>query len=289
MSACRAVLPLLVALVAAPTATAQPDRPVKKTHDVSDLLGRPGRSGVSSVEEVVNLIAAGVAPQGWAPKGPNTLAELHGRKIEVVAPAKVQAEVAELLEALRRLHGIGVDVSGELLEVEKAAYEKARAKHFGGKDGAVAIGDDALADLRKKSHTQGENHMTVGVGQEGVLWSRRVPFVYRQGDDLAAGTQGVTFRAAADVTPDRREVKLTFKETGVVLLGIDKGEGGAEKPRLEEKKSTAALKVEDGVAVLVTVAHQPQAVRERGRVLLLVVRPVIYIAEEKQELGNNKP
>src|SRR5262249_31906003 len=158
---------------------------------------RPGHAGVASVEEIVVMIASSVSPRGWAPKGPNTLAELHGRKIEVVAPAAVQEEVAELLEALRRLKGLHVDVIGELLEVEKAAYEKALAKRLGGKEGAFAVDDDALAEVRKKALTQGETRMSVGNGQEGVLWSRRVPFVYRQGDGPTAGTQGVTFRAAA--------------------------------------------------------------------------------------------
>src|SRR5438105_12965261 len=80
--------------------------PTPKTvvYEVADLLHRPGGwSGYDSLDEVSKAVLEATGPQHWDAdaRGAWTLRELDGNKLEVTAPAQAQAEVRDLLAALR--------------------------------------------------------------------------------------------------------------------------------------------------------------------------------------------
>ncbi len=90
-------------------------------------------------------------------------------------------------------------------------------------------------------------------------------------------------------------MRLKLTEQGTDLLGFEKkpafrGEEEIEVRVPDLAETTAGLtlnNVPDGVRLLVTVQHVPKATKDKGRVLVLLVRPCIYIREEEKALGNN--
>ena len=73
-------------------------------------------------------------------------------------------------------------------------------------------------------------------------------------------------------------------------LAVDRG--GDPENRLPRAEPEALAREADEkvlvlVLVLATVQHVPKATKDKGRVLVLLVRPVIFIREEEKAFGNN--
>ena len=100
---------------------------VTKVYDIKPLLGERGKaSGVADADAVIKVIFEAIPqlrdlkPGGDGPR----IILRDGGKLEVRAPARVQGEVADLLEAIKRLQDVAVDVKADVYELDAAAYEK---------------------------------------------------------------------------------------------------------------------------------------------------------------------
>ena len=99
-------------------------------------------------------------------------------------------------------------------------------------------------------------------------------------------------RASVTVTADRRRVVLRITEQVTELAGVRKEtvidrktlkEVTVESPDLAESSTATTVQADDGELVLLPVRYLPPAAREKGRVLVMLVRPLIYIEEEERE------
>jgi len=309
----------LAVVCAAPAAEKKPaPDPTPKTvvYEVADLLHRPGGfSGYDSVDEISRAVLDATGPEHWAAnkKDAWTLRELDGVKLEVTAPAAAHEEVRNVLRALRSVQDVAVVVHSDLIEVDAAYYDKtlrpllAGARRAPDGPAAVAVSEELAAAIRKKGTVVRSTRSTLAIGHEGTCLSLRQVFSYlrvpgdpkvMRSDEYAVAATGTSFRATATTSPDRRFVRLKLTEQTTDLLGFDKKpgfRGTAERPQevevttpdLSETTASLTLHEGDGAMMLVTVQHMPKATKDRGRVLVLLAQPRIYIEEEEKARGNN--
>jgi hypothetical protein len=295
---------------------AQPEAdPTPRTvvYEVADLLHRPGGwTGFDSLDEVSRTIIDTTGPKHWLTdvKGAWTLRELDGNKLEITAPAKTHAEIRDLLAALGRLNDVAVTMNAQLIEVDAEVYDKVVRPELAagrrGPDGpAAAVPTVALfTTLARKGTVVRSSRITLANGREGPYLSLRNVFSYvhwsegpggKKPDEYRTAATGITLRATAVVSPDRRCVRLKLTEQATNLHGYLKkpefrGEDFVEVnvPDLVETTTSVTVnEVDDGGALVATVAYLPKATKDRGRVLVLVLQPRIVIGEEDKLLGNN--
>lgn len=286
------------------TEQAAPGKEEKRTtatYDVADLLYKPGgKSGYSRIDDLIKDLLNQVDPRSWnsTKEGASTLHEVNGTKLEVHATAEQHAQLKEVLAALRRLNDLAVDVRAELYEVERGVFDKTfKPKLEGGRKAAdrlvPAVIEDALADqLRKKATRLRSGEVRIAPGREARLLSERRALTYAA-DPAGSGTVlvGMTCQVSGTVTADRRQVRLRLTEQVTDLLGlkeqsrVDPNTGKevtVEHPELAESSVTASVTADDGAYVLVPVRYLPAAVKDKDRVLVILLRPIIYIEEEEQ-------
>jgi hypothetical protein len=298
---------LLVSLLTAAPA-ALPTRAEQRsavTYDVRDLLARPGKTGYSSVEALLKIVLTSVNPGGWNAEGGDAVHEVNGSALEVRAPAARQAQVKQVLDALRRAADLAVDLRGDLYEVDRAFYDrevkpKLRAAAAGGE---LRLAGVVPAELAQRLAKQGrlvkfaQERLAVGRESPFLSWHRATTYLARPGRDAKAAESlevvltGVAVRAAAAVSADRRQVVLKLTQQVTDLLALQKqpragAEGGqprfVELPDLARSVTAETVQAEDGEPVLLPVHYLPREARDKKRVLVLLVRPTIVLeAEEK--------
>jgi hypothetical protein len=307
----RAALLGLLAALALPSASASThaappagaDTLITKTYDVRDLVESAsvwrrlvGRAGgwpepvagldrLEPIEALARVILTTVRPEGWRGpgKGAATLREVNGTKLEIRAAAKQHEEVANLLDALRRVADVAVIVEGELYEVD-AAFLGKHVKAVRGRRVATPVAEAVAEQLRKEGTRLKSGRAKILPGESARFFSLRSALVYptKAGRAPATAFTGVTFRARVDVTPDRRFVRLALTQHSTDLLGY-KTEGDVKVPELAEESTTEAAKVGDGAYLLLAARLAPEKAGAPGkeRAAVLLVRPLIYIEEEE--------
>jgi hypothetical protein len=294
-----AVAPLVQAQVA--------PEPLKTvTYDVADLVQKtPSWSGAEPpLDALVRVIVSGVNPESWRRKeAPATILVLDGTKLEIQATAKDQAEITELLAALRRLADLAVVVEVKLYEVNRTWYKENLEGWL--KKGEAAVPEETVQALAKNGQVIQTNKVTILPGQGATILSRRRAIAYEGSpadakawaDTLKPAFVGLVCKAEVSVTPDRRFVrlKLTQQVSELVKLARETGVHPAtgqqltyEDPRIAEVSAATTVKLDDGVSAIVPVPRARVGGAEPDKVQLLLLHPVIRIEEEERE-RNKKP
>jgi hypothetical protein len=314
---CAVALLLALTLVGAPCVRGD-DKPEPKpakdevvrtvVYDVSELIHRPGgRTGYDNIDEIAREIVTSVQPGRWGgeTEGENRLTELNGTKLEIRTKAKYHAEIADQLAALRRMMDMAVNLRVDLFAVDRDLFEKVIKPKFGARP--VAEGD-ALDLLHKKRSLVVTNAVSGASRKELQPLSVRQVFTFvenarpgekRQVDEYGSGFQGLSVRVTPTVSPDRRFVTLKVvqqatelielkKQTRLTFADTELREVIVEVPHLSETTTTTTIEVGDGGSAMALVTYRTPAAKAKDRVLVLVLRPEIYIAEEdKARTGNN--
>jgi hypothetical protein len=292
------------------------DRLVTVTYDVADLARasgawrrdfRPVRlAGADGIEAVARVIVLTVKPAGWGAdkEGGSTVRVVNDSHLEIRTSKALHAEIADLLAALRRLADLTVIVRADLYEVDEAFYRKrieadladpVAARRFGS-----LIKEKVVDRLRMRASLVQTSRTTMRNGQTGRLVSMRHAFTYlarpRQGEpkdeDYAVDFHGVVFGAKVGVSADRRFVSLRLTEQVRELLEIGKknvvdpatgDEATVKAPSFAEASRTRTVEVGDGLRVVVPVRMRLRGTEKKGRMLVLLVHPVIRIEEEERE------
>lgn len=276
------------------------------TYDVADLLHRThGKTGYDSIDQLIKVIVTTVDPEAWGPKSGESIKDLDGTRLEVRTTAARHVEVKTLLDALRGKMDLNVVLSAEVWEIDRATLAK-EVTLPEGKKLAVALDVGAGVRLRKAAATAKANVVTLAVGKEGLLFARRKAFTYVTGrvggtkgkKVYGVGMAGVTFRASAVVSPDRRFVRLriTRRVTELVELTkrtrfdpVSEDEYTIEVPDMVQSSRTSSITVGDGVPLLLRLPPPPGAGKADKRVSVLVVTPIIHIEEEEKVKAKEAP
>jgi hypothetical protein len=292
----RPILILTVVLFASGFAAAE--ERITTTYDVTDLLRRDGKSGLASVDEIVKFIVGNVRPTAWlaAPDGGNRITEVNGRDLVIKAMKADHAEIKELLEAVRSLHDVAVDLKASVVFVEAKTFAKEIKPHLG--KPVVVENDEVdsaretalLAAVKKHGRREQSNSLRLANGGAGLFASLRKASAYATGEVAdgqpvwGAEFTGFSYRGTATVTGDRRFVKVALTEA-VSARGAPARKDAAAPP-IQEAKATRELTIPDGGMAVLVVPPNP-AVAE-GRVLLLLLEPRIRIEAEEKERGGEK-
>jgi hypothetical protein len=282
------------------------------TYEVADLLDKaeswnPSGRDKDPTAALARVIMT-VNPDLWrAKEDPATLAVVNGTRMEIRTTPGHHEEIAQMLRALRRMADVSVIVHSQFYEVDRDFYKKEVEPKLAKSWAVPAAGEDVWEkELSRRGEKVRGGKVMAANGKETALLSLREAALLRTRpaarevfDDggFEAVLSGVSFQALPVVSADRRFVRLRLVRQVTELVevrkekarvpGTDK-ETTVEVPVLAEAATTTTLKLEDGQALLVQVPYQPRAVRERGRVLVLLVRPEIYILEEATERAGNK-
>jgi hypothetical protein len=274
---------------AAPVPAAAPPGRATVVYDVSDLVHRPGgRTGYDSAEGVIRAMTHWADAGAW--RGV-TLDVVNTTRLEVRATPARQAEVRDLLTALRRLNDTSVVVEANLYALDGRVYDREVKPRLGkgwGPGGAFAFaaGEGVKRLLARKADLLCSDRVLIADGRARPVLSLRRARVYvkdLEGPDAepVPGTvfHGVSLEARVKVSADRQYVRLRLVRRVADLLGVEKL-GNVERPRLAEGVASAAFTIGDGVDMLLPV---PRRAGPRGRVQVLLVRPLILIGVEEKE------
>ncbi|MBA4064229.1 MAG: hypothetical protein C0501_11040 [Isosphaera sp.] len=310
----RQLFALGAVFAAAGLAAAQPDpkKPadlVTKVYDLRPILGEKGRAnGIPDVDAVVKVILESVAVGELKPgtDGPQ-LVERDGGRLEVRAAAKVQGEVADLIEALRRLADVAIDVTVEVAEFDAAGFEafaKALPKEGKGKPGSpilYAEADDAAVEKQiaavmavKAGRAVQRSDGRFVNGAEGAFSARQAVRTYQPGPGPVAAKEragppqfvkeGFKLVGLPVVSADRRFVRLKLTEQSAVVTGVTErelGEVGGQKvvarsPAVDDLGAAGSAVVADGGLVVFRLAYAP-----KDKVWVVALRPTIFIQSEE--------
>jgi hypothetical protein len=296
---------------AKPAADAKNHRTI--VYDIADLVSsrRPSLQGVGAGEpknlegdeSLARMIMLALGADCWqgSKAGTATLRILNGNKLEVTAPPDLHEQVAEVLSALRRLADVAVIVESQLVEVERAVFEKKieprlpKLPDAQGRRIASIIDAPLIEQLRKEARLVQSNRVKIEDQQVERVLSWQNAFVYKSGPrDSETAFTGFSCRTLVAVSGDRRSVRLKLTQTTRELQSLDdvkvvdpQNQLGApvtvQQPNIREMSMTATLKVEDGATLLVPVESRTPEMRAKDRVWLLLLKPVIRIEAEERE------
>jgi hypothetical protein len=320
---------LVVILLAPGFATAQPDpkkpdpsRLVTRTHNLKPLLANPARphdlpDADAVVRIILQTIRIGELKAGG--DGPQIVVR-DGGKLEVRATEKVQDEIKDLIDALGRLADLAVDVKADVIELDKAAFEKLQKvlpRPVKGKADAPAVafgtpGTEGKAPMAvEKKAVEAANAILKGGrvvqtstgryanGAEAVVSARQVvlPQTTRLvakpagGADPAFVKEGFRLSAQLVVSGDRRSVRARLTEQSAEVVGVKKRDFGeiggkpfvATAPEVSEYGRSGTVEVADGGTILFRLDYAP-----KDKVWVVVLRPTIFIQAEEDVLKEEK-
>lgn len=303
MSMCRALLPLLIVVVGGTgVARAAPPQEREKIlgviYDVSALAGKMHTTGdKGGTPALIGLVMSTVRPHVWGAKdSPHAIYELHGKKLEIYTTADNHGEIVDLLAALERLTDVAVVVESGLYEVERGFYDREIAPQLAKLPGvapALPIESELNEKLQKATKLLKSGKTKLENGEDGLFFAvRRALPTPTQMDPIAF--PGVAFHGRFVVSADRRElrIKLVQKTTDLLRIGkeatFDAKQGKrvvVDVPELQETSVSASVTVGDGLLILVPVrARIPGVTVRKDHVLVMLLRPTIYIREEEELL-----
>jgi hypothetical protein len=209
-----------------------------------------------------------------------------------------------------------VIVTAELYEVDEAFFkELARAKWHSQADyeemersildhpEKAQTGVSLFERLAKQKLLLASKEVKTELNQERVLLSLirestclPSPAQRRKGqNDPQKIDEGVALRSQVQLSADLRFLRVTFIEKSWELEGIEKvavvldakgTETLAEIASVKETTVSASRTIPDGGTLLLPMQYRPTDAREKGRFLVAVIAPRIYIeAEERQRQG----
>jgi hypothetical protein len=244
---------------------------------------------------LIRLIHRDAALRNW-----ETIKVLNGSKLAVYATPSNHERINDLLTALRRLADLAVVMHATVYEVDCDYYAKYLAPLLEQKPGKqtelpIALVPRLAESLRQQTAVLESDELKIRPGQPTVFLSLEDTFRYRvhpgntkdQPDPLyKEGLAGFRFGVQAEVSPDRRFLRLRISRQVTQLLHItkitipDAGTGlDVEAPNLRESSAAATMQLGDGQAILMPVAYRPPGLPE-DRVWVLLAQPEIFIQEE---------
>jgi hypothetical protein len=227
---------------------------------------------------------------------------LNGERLLIQTSRDTHAQIAELLDALRRLSDLTVFVSAQLYEVDEGTYKKLenarRPAPKEQEEKAAADKGAAEKPLVKKENLVLTNVVQLDVGIPAALLSRQhvvdlLPSPEQAGrgeSGRQAILDGISFHAQAGVSADRRFVRLRLTEKAGAIQEICGGKlpnpvgnvVGAESALVKETSQSQQLEIPDGGSIVITVQHRPRALRAKDRWWVLVITPRIHIPAEER-------
>lgn len=306
----RTLVLLALALLVG-TATGQPDpkkkpedkKPVTRVHNLKPLLGERGKaSGLADADAVIKVIFEAIPELRDLKPGADgpQIVELDGGKLEVRAPAAVQEQVKDLLEALARLQDVAVDVKVEVLELStgfgteqaiKSLFQPAKGKP---ESPAAVLKAGAEVLLFKDVRSVQTSSARLVNGAEATVTARRTLATFsnapngdvKKDEHPLFVKEGFSLQALPTVSADRRFIRFKLTEQSTVISGTTKrplGELGG-KPIVfqtldtEDLGATGSAVVADGGTLLFRLAYAP-----KGKVWVVVLKPTIFIQSEEDE------
>ncbi len=316
VSGSLALLALLALSVAAaaqastgPTGTSPAGARSAKAYDLGPIVGK-GSAAPARLSQVVQAVATALDRATAAE--PDAVEVLNGTRLVIRAGAAEHAAVAQLLEALRRNADVRVTIRATLYEVDDAFHtaltnvpriplDELERRFLAGDP----PGDDLFRRLDREKPVQTGPELTLDNGEQAVLLSRQRAALYgpspeqaRHGDrGPQVVLEGVSFVAAATVSPDRRFVRVKLAERAATIDGVAKvpadrvapGKAAAETVFLREDAHSGVRDIPDGGSLLVPVHYRPTAVRDRKRWWVLSVTARIRIPEEEKQVRDPAP
>lgn len=274
---------------------------VVKRYDVAELfkysrrmtgLGHPG--GPYTVEDVARQLVEVTRPEMWDKPGVR-LREIGGRTLEIRTTAIHHLEIADLLEALRRLADLAVFVHVACYETDATWFiekvEPLLRIAPGGQRLPTLLNDEGMRTALQQASRRETQTEIIPDKEKGPIYSLRDAHIYqtRPGDPVrvagirAVAMLGARLEAQIAVTVDRRSVELTIRQETTELAGSRKkrvfdGEDLVTfaVPNVVESATSDTIQVDDGKFFLVPLQYCP----DKGKKLFLVVQPVIHIEEE---------
>jgi hypothetical protein len=280
------------------------------TYDVSGLIYKGGaKTGLDSVDDVIKAIITSVNPLSWlaAPDGGNRLFEVNGKKLEIYATKNDHDEIAEVLQSIRQMNDLEVDLKTTFLAVDSKWFEKEiqpryqaltrkRAlqflRHWPKASAEFDWEDEAevISQLKMNAQVVQTSSVRLANGRDGAIASMR------QANTVATGAvdkngaavwgvemTGISYRGKAVVSFDRRFVSLKLEET---LLHRPETAEARKSRAIREKKTPMEFYFPDGGVHIVKVPYTPKTIADKGKVLVLEIAPQLFIeAEEKERRG----
>ena len=222
---------------------------------------------------------------------------LNEKKLEITASKAAHDQITDLLEALRRQYDLAVNIHGELIEIDRAYFEKQikpkLAKEPEGKRDRLLLDQGAAAAIHKKAVEAKTNDRRIGNGKSALYLSQRTAFTYQdKGKKVSVGYHGVVLRISVQVSADRRFIRMNLTQSVTELIEINKIQLPAkpgeepitvETPNLRKTETTVTAEIDDGLWVLLPLSYTRRGDTAKKTVLLALVQPTIYIGEEERE------
>jgi hypothetical protein len=250
---------------------------------------------------LVRLVLNEVDLRPW-----ETIDVLNGVKLVVLASPTRHEEIADLLQALRRLADLAVVMNARLYEVDRAFFAKHVAPLFPAdappeeRPRVVAIDKSLLEKVTRQKLLLESEDIKIRPNQQARFLSRQSAFRFAAGprpdkeDRTLTGTglAGVSFEVLPLVSADRRYLRLQISQKVVQLAGIEKArtldvatgkDVEVESPNLRRTSVTGAVQIPDGNPILMPVEYRPPDKGSEDKVWLLMARPFIWIEEEVRE------
>lgn len=286
---------------------------VTAVYDIKPLLGDRGKtSGIADADAIIKTIFDTNLLHALKPgtDGPQIVVRDGGR-LEVRAPAKVQAEIKDLLDAIARLQDVAVDVKADVYELDPAAYEAlvkavpkgtakppvlfATGEEVEGKDApAVDKATKEMSRVLKAGRVVQTSSGRFVNGAEASLSARQSVATFHThvvNDKPAEAPQfvkeGFKLIGTPVVSADRRFVRLKLTEQSVAVSGVRTRELGevkgqkivAQSLETADLGATGSAVVADGGTALFRLAYAP-----KDKVWVVVLKPAIFIQSEEDEL-----
>jgi hypothetical protein len=295
---------LLLLSAGVPVAAEPKVERITVSYDVAHLLHQGGgKTGYDSIDDVIKAVVTTVHPEAWllAPDGGNRIFEANGKRLEILAPKAEHDQIKELLETLRRINDLAVDVKVTFLALDPKRFEMDVQPYLGKQFPAAPESEAAEIDypelarainkLREGSEIVQSTKSRLANGREADLASLRRAFAFAkpalgENGKAAWGVEftGVSYRCKATVGKDRRFVNLKIDD---VWREAERDKKDEKAPRMIEKKTTTEVRLKDGYATLLRVPYTPESIKDRKRILILLVETQIFIqAEEKERRGD---
>jgi hypothetical protein len=299
-----------------------------RTYDVSDLVSvrALGRSQVPSLwgiefnnenddgmAALVRVILTATDQENWTASGEkNILQELNGQKLEIRTSLDNHEAIGNLLAALRRLADVAVVMESQLFEVDAAFYRKkieplsVSEQPVARKRFAVVIKENLAQELRQQGAPVRSHKVTIADREARRFFSWQTAFNYlaqpkgasrKPADYLGTAFHGASLEAGVQVSADRRSVELKITQRTAELLALEKKIGNdpitgdevsLDSPKFLNLTTSETILVEDEEYFLVPLHYRPASVKRKGHVLILLVRPTVYIEDEQRQRRNTK-
>lgn len=310
-------LSLLLALaVPAVTFAADPKPEELKTarYDVADL--RKSSSGkTDTAEQIAAAIAGAVEPDAWkvGAKSGHRIRIVGEDALEIRTTTANHKQIAEVLQALRAVNDLAVNLTVSVFAIDHKVYEKKIRPKL--KTGPLVPSEGEPSDIEmgreiesgRKPDATLTKHLRSG--QSAVMFTDKRAITFRMPPhrweakeipEPKVEFEGVTLSVRVAVSSDRRFVTVTTTETirAVSELKTGKREIVPDKPliagvnrkpeevelqsvRMRQEKITEERFVADTDCMVLPLRYvSPDPPK---KVLVAVVRPTIYIQSEEDE------